>query len=327
MAYILRYLYNLICGSILLSNSYSYATSNQQDVSNTQRINSYAGLGDSYATGAGAGSLIRWPPRNLACGRFSAAYPVQLATKLGLSGVDFKNLACGGTSSSIVRQKQIPNIGDADLITVTVGGNEVNFFPVVNECILQWRPVSTCEAELSKARSAIQSSRFINDFEEMVKAGVTTMQPRSKLMITGYARFFNDESGQCDHVSFSKTNATNFLSRSLRKEFNQLIFMLNNVIEAVAEEHGATYIDIDKVFEGHRFCEPGVSEPAPYRRETWFFNDWFDGYIDDIASLIKQYEELDHKGDVEEQYFKFQSFHPTDRGLEAIANAIYQLVQ
>jgi hypothetical protein len=114
-----------------------------------------------------------------------------------------------------------------------------------------------------------------------VKGAVYALQPNARLLITGYAKFFNQETEHCSHVSFSKTNLDNLLTRSLRAKLNDLIGRLNDVIEAAAQAYGAEYVDIDSLFAGHRFCEDGVLEPALNRKDTWFFGI---GYASDSGA-------------------------------------------
>ena len=116
------------------------------------RPQTYAALGDSYAAGGGAGLPLSW------CGRFSDAYPIQVAnnTHLNIQPFGFYNLACGGATTSSVHHSQFPYVDDADLVTVTVGGNEANFFRVLNGCVFLWKPVGSCEEEIVRARGMVR---------------------------------------------------------------------------------------------------------------------------------------------------------------------------
>lgn len=253
-----------LCLSSLAANSSPTALSPLRRI-----IQSYAALGDSYAAGAGAGL-----PQGFACGRYSDAYPVQVAnsTRLSIQESDFKNLACGGTTSATVLRDQVPHIANSDLASITVGGNEVDFFLVLNACIYHWWPASTCEAAIVKARGLIESSVLQNNFQELVSGAVQRLKPSALLLVTGYARFFNDQTDYCNHATFSRSRPLDYLTKTKRRALNQLLVLLNDVIRATAEVHGAVYLDIDSAFEGHRFCEEGVQEPDIEREETWFFN-------------------------------------------------------
>ncbi|RVX73298.1 hypothetical protein B0A52_02940 [Exophiala mesophila] len=230
---------------------------------------SYAALGDSYAAGGGAGT-----PEFGTCGRFSDAYPVQIANDTGLdiSSHDFRNLACGGTTTNSVLYRQVPWMGNPDLVTITVGGNEISFFAILNACIYHWLPANPCDEEVAGARALIESSSLLDHYSELISATLRHLPPHGLLLITGYAQFFNDQTSLCDHITFSRTRPLDRLTKAKRRALNELVVMLNQVIRSVAETRGATYVDIDRVFQGHRFCEPGISEPDLERQETWFFN-------------------------------------------------------
>jgi hypothetical protein len=288
-------------------------------------IVSYGALGDSYPAGAGAGSPQLPPHLDVSCGRFSDAYPVQVANSTLLSTKEsgFHNLACGGASTASVLHGQVPWIGDSQVVTLTVGGNEVDFFAVLNECVYLWRPFSTCEKEWQRSRSLIESSEFIDHYNKLVNGAVHALQPGAQLLVTGYAKFFNEVTDHCSHISFSRTDPSSLLTLPLRAKLNDLINRLNDVIEAAARAHGAEYVDIDNAFEGHRFCEDGVQEPAPGRKDTWFFGT---GYASESGA-----ENRGHQHEITQQafpnpikdFFDFaRTFHPTSLGHTAIRDEI-----
>ena len=212
---------------------------------------SYAALGDSYASGDGAGASKLFPNFDITCGRFSEAYPVQVAnsTDIDIPSHDFKNLACGGASSLNTLYSQVPRIGDSDVVSITVGGNEVDFFVVLNACVYQWWPLGTCEKEMATARTLVQSTSFINNFNKMVARTKRKVDDNDGvLLVTGYAAFFNDQTEQCNKISFSKRDPTNVLTKELRRDFNEMVRLINDVIKASAEAHGAMYVDVDRTF-------------------------------------------------------------------------------
>ncbi|KIW18494.1 hypothetical protein PV08_02782 [Exophiala spinifera] len=232
----------------------------------------YAALGDSYAAGAGAGHLIFTPGWGYGCGHWSDAYPVQISNSSKLGFGEFRNLACGGATSSTVLHDQVPRIANSDVVSITVSGNEVEFFMVLNECVYHWWTSSSCEAKLVEARARIESHVLWDNFQALVRGALDRLKPGALLLVTGYARFFNERTDICDHVTFSRTRPLDYLTKAKRTALNHLVGMLNDVIRATAEAYGAVYVDIDAAFEGHRFCEAGVQEPDLGREETWFFN-------------------------------------------------------
>lgn len=227
----------------------------------------------------------------------------------------FRNKACGGATTTTVLLKQLPHIIGTDLITIQVGGNEVDFFPVLNECIQQWRPFSTCDRELTRARTLVQSSSFIARYDRMLRAATQFKGRDAELLVLGYARFFDARSEQCNDVSFSVTNPANVLSNKLRRSMNDLVDLLNDVIRGSAEAHGATYLDIDKLFEGHRFCQNGTIEPRPDNADTWFFRTSQNSEATSLFTNINRHS-FSTFSDLT------RTFHPTIAGHEAIARRI-----
>lgn len=104
------------------------------------------------------------------------------------------------------------------------------------------------------------------------------------LYIAGYPTFFNAETTACNDVSFrywgwTKVDRTDvWLSTSLRAEMNDLVNSLNKVIEAAVLETNQLlnrnvthFVDVNPYFDGHRWCEDGVSEPDSTSTNTAFF--------------------------------------------------------
>lgn len=292
------------------------------NVSSFPSIATYTALGDSYASGNGAGTPTGW-----LCGRFSDAYPIQLTKTIG--PVRFHSAACGGASTTSVIWDQLAWIGDSDLVTLTVGGNEVDFVGVLNECVYQWCSHTTCEDELRKSRRLIQSSTLFDRYVKMVKLVLQRMKPKSRLLVTGYATFFNEETTACDAVTFSVTNSERFLTRQLRREMNHLVRMLNRAIQSAVEVSGAEYVDIDTMFKGHRFCEYGVREPDNSRLDTWFFNLRHNCAGARMPKAIRHHhsQELFAAGFGRVFIDVIRVFHPTKEGHAGIRDAIVKRLQ
>ncbi|KAK5938568.1 hypothetical protein PMZ80_008757 [Knufia obscura] len=293
----------------------------------------YLALGDSYAAGDGAGPKRLWPA-DAACGRFSGAYTYQILNNtdpaFAIHWPHYENHACGGATTSTVLWKQSFALLHKDLITIQVGGNEVDFFPVLNECIQQWRPLSSCDRELTRARSLVQSAAFVERFYDMLGAIKRHAGDETLVFVLGYARSFDAETDQCNGVSFSLTNPANVLSNELRRDFNELVVMLNDVIRASAEAHGAVYVDIDAAFEGHRFCEPGVREPRPDNEDTWFFRETpqrHSAMADGFLRSNSEQEPVSMRHPFRRFADLMRSFHPTVNGHAAISERIVDVLK
>ena len=110
----------------------------------------YVALGDSYSSGEGAGNYYAdtLAPKGDGCDRSMNAYPQLLANELGypLDGFVSKDApfaACSGAKiAAITRPSQkdpVPQIEhvhkDDSLITISIGGNDVDFAPVLKDCL------------------------------------------------------------------------------------------------------------------------------------------------------------------------------------------------
>jgi lysophospholipase L1-like esterase len=295
----------------------------------------YTALGDSYAAGDGAGSPRLPPHRDFGCGRFSAAYPAQISGNFSLliPPSHFNNLACGGATTDTVRLSQVPwaLVSDGDdgdgkvVVTVTVGGNEVDFFVLLNACVFGWLPSSvSCEEELVRAGELVVSDAFLRRFQELAGAVVrrTAGAQGPLLLFTGYARFFDAETEWCDRVSFwrGKDAEERLLTREVRRRFNGMVDRLNDVVRAAAEVGGARYVDVDELFEGHRFCE---SRHEKGETIPWFFSA---GDSDGETEMDGEQKQKVVRFPLEDYIEMTRAFHPTADGHTAIAKAISQII-
>jgi hypothetical protein len=127
-----------------------------------------------------------------------------------------------------------------------------------------------------------KNGNFPDGLSATIKA-ILENAPKMHLFITGYPRFFNDTTDDCDKRSF------NFgckdmgdarvlpLTKDRRKKMNDLTSRLDQTIKDIVGNYsppeGATitYVDTDPYFDGHRFCEEGVQEPSYRNKNIWFF--------------------------------------------------------
>lgn len=68
------------------------------------------------------------------------------------------------------------------------------------------------------------------------------------------------------------------LRKELRARMNAMVRSVNEKIELTVAKINSRFtkarvlfVDYDEEFDGHRFCEPGVTEPDFQRNDTWFF--------------------------------------------------------
>src|SRR3954469_11694522 len=89
----------------------------------------YVALGDSYSSGVGA------PGQVGLCQQSPYGYPGQWAGRNRPR--TFVNLTCGGAPTDDVRNLQVPLLSrGADLITITIGGNDAGFGRTLGACLV-----------------------------------------------------------------------------------------------------------------------------------------------------------------------------------------------
>jgi len=95
----------------------------------------YVALGDSYASGVGSFSYLPESNEKANCDRATDGYAEQIATKNNLS-LGFA--ACSGSEIGDLMEgnkAQLKEVGaDTNLVTLSIGGNDVGFKPVLQSC-------------------------------------------------------------------------------------------------------------------------------------------------------------------------------------------------
>lgn len=281
------------------------ATTNNNNNQNPPPIPGFISLGDSYS--AGIGTRPDLPSPSPPCRQGLGAYPHLLASSLNhTTSHQHQWLSCTGATTNDILSSLPPspstsqidafNLTSPTFATLSISGNDLDFFSLLNACIFRfYGPFSP-----SSGDSALKtvSSILLNDQKLRLRIRLILLEILNKIpwerhpsffiTVTGYARFFNENTTACDDVSFgiwdvSHTAAAAKLTRDIRRKMNDLVLKANGLIRGVIDEVNASFsgsgkrkkvvfVDHDSLFDGHRFCEPGVAKEPDYeRRETWFF--------------------------------------------------------
>jgi len=199
----------------------------------------YVAMGDSYTSGVGA------PGQSVLCLRSPNGYPGQWASRN--KPRSFTDLSCAGAKTGDVRTYQVPFLSSgADLITITIGGNDAGFAPVVLGC--QVASDAACADTVADARAEITA--VLPGRLDATYAAIRARAPRAKVVVLGYPRLFDTSSASCGIAG---------MSLAKRRTLNQGADDLNDVIEARARAAGFTFSDVRDEFAGH-----GICAPSPY---------------------------------------------------------------
>ena len=159
----------------------------------------YDALGDSFAAGVGV------LPNDGPCGRSQAAYAVQIDGRMKIDLDDF--VACGGaTTASLVSGGQLAALdADTDLVTLTIGGNDIGWGTVVTACL--GGTDAQCAATVAASRAAI--TMLLPARLDSVYAQIRAGAPSAHVVVTGYPRLFSPEYGSFLGASTAEQAAMN----------------------------------------------------------------------------------------------------------------------
>lgn len=260
-------------------------------------------------------------------------------------GLEF--LSCSGDvianineKNSQNRESQLTMMKSIDkssykMATLSIGGNDLGFSSIVKSCIVLG--TGNCEEALTKAeniagignRGSSLHDEVYQNLRKVYKDILDAAPDDFSLAVTGYARFFANPQGNtaCNNGQMQIASWQDFdlptrpklpLTESLRTRINNGVDGFNGMIrgataeiqDVLAGQNSAKRIwfgDINPVFEGHRFCEPGDSSESgwpTFTDKAWCFSSpyrWdispdgrsLDPRTDDGTGKL----ELDRRGD------------------------------
>ncbi|WP_067480870.1 SGNH/GDSL hydrolase family protein [Actinomadura hibisca] len=191
----------------------------------------YAALGDSYSSGAGAGSYEAGT-----CRRSANAYP-RLWSQAHGGTLAF--VACAGATTQSVRDGQLGALrASTTLVSITVGGNDAGFARVMETCVL--RSTDACSAAVAQSRIIMRDT--LPARLDAVYGAIRTKAPSARVVVLGYPRLY------------THTPVCVGLNATKRATLNKAADDLNDVIEDAAERSRFTFSDVRDEFAGHELC-------------------------------------------------------------------------
>ena len=194
----------------------------------------YVALGDSYASGVGAGSY----GSSGSCER-SANAAAQLWTNAN-SPSSFNFAACSGATTSDVLSSQLSALNSGTtLVTLVIGGNDVGFASTMESCVI-WG-TSTCVSDVNADEAQAKSvlpGRFDN-----VLGSIKAKAPNARVVFLDYPDFY-DLNVFC--VGLSATS---------HAKIDEGINVLDSLIQQAAARNGVVFADVRPIFTGHELCD------------------------------------------------------------------------
>lgn len=189
------------------------------------------------------------------------------------------------------RKKQIEFVEkyQPKIITLTMGGNDVDFAGRLRACVDYFSPGTCGYAKLewrNQLKNDLRDQYFkLKDLYEELKSASSN---KAKIYVLGYPQFVNAAPGATCQNTF-------FLNDEEREMIVNSVTYFNNVIEQAAKAAGVKYIDIETAFGEHRLCDSGEK------------------HVTAITNV------LGWNGNERQE-----SFHPNAKGHEDMANKVKQ---
>lgn len=222
-------------------------------------------LGDSYSSGQGAGAYDRATTGGgNTCWRSGRAWPQRLAQRLGLTALP--SLACDGARTPEVvtsdkrrnqverRVSQLSRIaGSPEIVTITIGGNDVGFASVLRHCVAE----RNCVKRYARPTGDLLLADIRNLERELpgVYRAIQAAAPTARVVVVGYPRLFpraipRSEVGNCA--------AWNRISSAEVRYLNARTGSLNEAIRRAAVGGNVGFVDVAEAFDGRELrCTGG----------------------------------------------------------------------
>ena len=209
----------------------------------------YVALGDSYSSGVGSGDYYR---SGGSCERSLNAYPALWAA--ASHPVSYVSEACSGATIGSVLRSQLSALNKSTtLVSITIGGNDVGFGPVMSTCVIL--PTSFCEHVVTAAEAEIRSV-LPGRLNELL-AAVSADAPNARVVVMGYPEPYD----------LSRSTSCIGLSATDRNDLDQAAAHLDAQLQAAADRYGDEFADVRSAFGGHQICDS----------ESWMNSvDWLD---------------------------------------------------
>lgn len=194
----------------------------------------YVALGDSYASGVGAGS---YDSASGNCKRSNNAYPKLWAN--AQSPTSFKFVACSGATTSSVISGQLSSVtSSTTLVSVTAGGNDAGFASTMETCVIN--SDSACVTAVENAKTFMRNT--LPGRLDTLNNAIEGKAPSAHVVVLGYPRLYIIVS-VCVGLSNTKRTALNGAAD-----------LLDSTISAATSRAGFTFSDVRDEFSGHELC-------------------------------------------------------------------------
>ena len=195
----------------------------------------YTALGDSYSSGLGTREYYADSGN---CQRSPKAYPVIDAGRIGAT---LTFVACAGAKIADIIGGQLGSLNaDTNYVTVTGGGNDLDWTQVILQCAKPWP--YTCWGDIDRAEASIRNT-LPGQLDRLYTA-IKAKAPNARIIAVGYPRLFNGQ--QCNFIAR--------ISPGEQARLNTAADLLSDTTQARAIANGIVFVDARPAYTGHAVC-------------------------------------------------------------------------
>ncbi|MER5349820.1 SGNH/GDSL hydrolase family protein [Kitasatospora sp. NPDC002551] len=200
----------------------------------------YVALGDSYASGLGAGS---YTSESGSCKRSTLAYAY--LWKNAHAPSSFKFVACAGAKTGDVINNQISSLSSTTtLVSISVGGNDAGFASTMQTCVLDSE--SACLNAVATAKNYATST--LPAQLDRVYSAIRAKAPNARVVVLGYPHLYKI-GGSCI-LGIGDTK---------RAAINGAADALDDVLAKRAANAGFAFGDVRSIYREHEICGSGTT--------------------------------------------------------------------
>jgi lysophospholipase L1-like esterase len=262
------------------------------DSGGTTLLGKYVAMGSSYA----AGPQIPDAVPNQSCGRSTGNYPHLVAADLGL---DLTDVSCiGATIDNVTTTPQTINplqieavTPDTRVITITIGGNDVNYSSSLVTCGRDGMNGKSCLQASADAAAPDVDSAAIDNLLAQVENKLVAMlgkvqqaAPAARIYLVAYPMVLPDPAVPCPPDVPMQPADTTF--------FGEVGARLQAAFSSAAATAGVTFVDVYGPSHGHDACAPAAQR-------------WVEGQANSAVA----------------------AYHPNAAGMRAVADLIVAEIQ
>ncbi|KAE9374831.1 SGNH hydrolase [Stipitochalara longipes BDJ] len=283
----------------------------------------WASIGDSWSSGVSYdGANTDYDNNTFGCLRIKTAYEAQMEAdnRWTVLPQDLNFASCSGAVMCNMALcdaapghpgPQINDIGTPTVLTMQVGGNNLDFGHLVEACFVQPNPFieypaypdpsGDCGKSFADKKKQIldrttkdgfyynykatlqdvlkyPSMQFLipqaYQFMRLMFPAAIAKNPNFRLYVLGYAHFFNADTDWCDTVSFRyipTPRARQQLTKQIRADFNNAMDLLFQVYRDVITDIGDTRVKFLDI--NPAFEGHRFCEPGHTIKQQWYHND------------------------------------------------------